>query len=208
MRFEPRPLGVLLTLLLLAATAARAKAQEGDSRFEVPTAPPPATLHVDQARDPIYRELSLRKRLDAVTQEEARLLQRDRELQPLTWPKVAMIAGFSVTGALVLANMSMSSQRTGEQSDASEHAPSETTLRLMGTTMVAGMATGFTGLGILLYRVRHRPHRAQALELQQEHRKLQREIDELVRRQRQGWSLAPSFFHADARVGLQLRRGF
>ncbi len=186
MRFEPSLVSTLLILLFLFGTAGRVKAQE----------------------DPIYRELALRKRLETVRLEEAQLLQVDRALQPLKWPKVAMIAGFGVTGVFTLASIGVSSQRSSDQDGKTELAPSETISRVIGATVFASMATGFTGLGILLYRVRNRPHRAQALELKQEHREIQREMNELVRRQNRRWSLAPAFSHADSRVGLQLRGRF
>jgi hypothetical protein len=127
----------------------------------------------------------VRTRLAAIAQEQAALLQVDRARQPLTAPIALITSGFGVTAALVLDTLAWHPP-VGEQ------APTLSVLAriAVASLLFGGMVTGVGGLAFLFYRLRHRPSRARVLELDDEGRKLRRELKALHRLVR-GPSLTP-----------------
>jgi len=195
---------VVVSLALVAQTA---QAQRVDPLAHPWPAPMPAAPAAARERtDPVLLEVSLRQRLNEVRNEEQTLLRLDRAAQPLTRPLIGIAAGFGVTALTFVVASGL--YPTDEQAGKETPAPTPLARGIIAATGFGGLAAGFASLGVLTYRLRHRPHRAEALVLQQERKDLQRRLKDVVRQQQEGWSLTPSLSYREQNAILRFERRF
>jgi len=199
---------VLGSVVVSLTLVAQARAQAVDPLAHPWPAPVPAAPSVAPREriDPVLLELSLRQRLGEVRSEELRLLRLDRAAQPLTRPLIGMAAGFGVTALTFVVASGL--YPTDDQAGKETPAPPPLARGIIAGTAFGGLAAGFTSVGILTYRLRHRPHRAEALVLQQERKDLQRRLTDVVRQQQEGWSLTPSVSYREQSAVLRFNRRF
>jgi len=198
-------LGQLCLLSLLGLSIqVRAQAQAGLPDISVNHGPPRSAGMAPRSLDPLHLELALRHELGLIRTEEARLLQLDRQAQPLTAAKTATFLGFGVATVPLLIAL----HRDGEPSGQAPSAQERRTSRIVGGVMIAGVVTGFTGLGFLLYKVRHRPHRTEALALRDRRRSLEQDLKRVVREQEEGPVLSGALSLTERHATLVLRCSF
>lgn len=195
----------LILLCALAALTSRARAQ---FEPEPVTAEPYGVSPAPATPDLLRREIVLRRELRSIEDREAHLLRVDREADPLTGAQVGTIIGFSLVAIPTLIAMNMDGNQDDDTQDRAPSAQDKRVGRALGTVMIAGMITGGTSLAILLYKVRHRPHRTEALALRDRRRLLERELNQVVRSQQEGISLVPTLSTAERKATLTVRYTF